>query len=114
MTLAELIGPNIELNKFLLSKTGIRNHVLPFMYTSTSINKNLFSLFGLKYRDFSLSELNLGILLSTNQSRSGKILNLYLTIYYLENITDDQIKRLLELKYGDTIRDLDELKVELL
>ena len=114
MTLVELIGPNIALNKFMLTKIGITNKVVPFVHTTIYANKNLYSSLGLKFRDFSLRELNLGVLSSASQGRSGKISNPSFSVFYLENITDDQIKRLLELKYGDKIRNLDELKMELL
>lgn len=108
MTIAELIGPNIKLNKRILTKIGLTNHVIPFIL---SYQLDSYNIFGLKHRNFSLSDLNLGI---RPKKPTNRIINPILKVYYLENITDDQIKRLLELKYGDTIRDLDELKVELL
>jgi len=107
MTLAELIGPNIEFNKFLLKSARIKNYHIPFISHS---NLLLYGIENLKSKQMTIYDVGLGY-----YSGKGKeIKNLKFSVFYLDDITNEQIKRLIELRMDNRVKDLETLKIELL
>lgn len=108
MTLAELIGPNLILNKTLLHKAGIKNYIIPFLTSQPNTDLYLFN--GLRLREFNLFDINLGILTPNKNIR-----NAHLWLWYVNDISEERLRKLIQNTYTKTdIRDLTELKIELL